>query len=145
MNAIDDMPDAFKPKVSVYYELQNIMRSILMDLNGVEKQVNMIEMRFNPKPLPVPEPPKRAVSQKPSPTRNYFPPGYPGANQVHFDDGSDRRGVLKQNNPNQAIALQPSVDGVSEYGGTASHYSNGRASSAHYGSQENLSSYRGQN
>ena len=98
MNAIDDMEDAFKPKVSLFYELQSVMKSILMDLNAVDNQVKMIEMRFNPpKPIPV----KRPVSQRPSPTRNYFPPGYTGQNQVHFDDGSARKGALKQ----QAIVL----------------------------------------
>ena len=53
------------------------MRSILMDMNNVEKKVDEIEMRFNPKPyVAPPSPPKRPVSQRPSPTRNYFPPGY---------------------------------------------------------------------
>ncbi len=36
MNAIDDMEDAFKPKVSLFYELQSVMKSILMDLNAVD-------------------------------------------------------------------------------------------------------------
>ena len=60
-------------------------------------------MRFNPKPTPRP-PPKRPVSQKPSPTRNYFPPGV--NQQVHFNDGDNMdekmgipRSVLKQQSP----------------------------------------------
>lgn len=46
-----------------------------MDLDVVGRKVNEIEMRFNPKPIVIP-PPKRPTSQRPSPTRNYFPPGY---------------------------------------------------------------------
>ena len=37
----------------LYYEIQNIMRSILSDINGVEKKVNELEMKWNPKPVPV--------------------------------------------------------------------------------------------
>lgn len=36
MNVIDDMEHAFKPKVGVFFELQNVMKSILMDLNVID-------------------------------------------------------------------------------------------------------------
>ena len=68
----DDIP---LPPRSKFWELTNNLKSILSDLNVIEKQVTAIEMKFNPKPTPRPPPPKRPVSQKPSPTRNYFPPG----------------------------------------------------------------------
>ena len=53
MNAIDDMP---KTKLGVFFELQSIMRSILTDINGIERQTKELEMRYNPKPF-VPTPP----------------------------------------------------------------------------------------
>lgn len=95
MNAIDDLP---KPKVGMFFELQNIMRSILMDLNGIESKTKELEMRFNPKPFVMPpSPPKQPpVQRAPSPTRNYFPPGYTGG-QVHFDDEDNHHGILKPN------------------------------------------------
>ena len=68
-----------KPKMSLFFELQQVMRSILMDLNTVDKNVSQLEMRFNHskriKPTPRPPPvPKRPISQ--SPTRHYNPPGH---------------------------------------------------------------------
>jgi len=93
MNAIDDLN---KPKVGMFFELQSIMRSILMDLNGIESKTKELEMRFNPKPFVMPpSPPKQPVKRAPSPTRNYFPPGYTGG-QVHFDDEENQHGILKQ-------------------------------------------------
>lgn len=73
MNAIDDIEEVAKPKMSLFFELQSVMRSILLDLDVVERTVTNLEMRFNPKPYVMP---KRPSSQKPSPTRNYFPPAF---------------------------------------------------------------------
>ena len=80
-NVIDeDETMVYKPKLSVFFELQNVMKSILYDMEIVDKKVTEIEMRFNPKPIVVirpPSPPRRAVSQDPpESTRNYFPPGF---------------------------------------------------------------------
>ena len=51
MNVIDDV---IMPKLGVFFELQNIMRSILSDINGVERKTKELEMRFNPKPIVMP-------------------------------------------------------------------------------------------
>ena len=39
------------PPVSIFFELQSVMRTILFDLDHVDKKVNDLEVRFNPKPL----------------------------------------------------------------------------------------------
>ena len=39
------------PPISIFFELQSVMRTILFDLDFVDKKVNDLEMRFNPKPL----------------------------------------------------------------------------------------------
>jgi len=36
MNVIDDIENPSKPKVGVFFELQNVMKSILMDLNVID-------------------------------------------------------------------------------------------------------------
>ena len=87
------------------------MRMILLDLDHVDKKVTDIEMRFNPKPhTPQPQPVQIQIQQSPrppSPTRNYFPPGYQAA--VHFnDEANNLKGVLKQQQSPNTIALQPS-------------------------------------
>lgn len=110
-HAIDELEEtkqesAPKPKLSLFFELQSVLRQILMDLDGVGKQVNQLEMRYNPKPIEKPpppappSPPKRPISQQPrqaSPTRNYFPPGYTGnpAAVVNFEDDLAPRQTLR--------------------------------------------------
>lgn len=69
-----------KPSLGLYYELTNVLRNIIFDMGAVDKKVTELEMRWNPKPYvpPSPSPMKRSHSQKASPTRNYYPPGYMG-------------------------------------------------------------------
>lgn len=91
-------------------------------MNGVERKVDELEARYNPKPKP---PVQKPPPAKPSPTRNYFPPGY--QQQVHFDEPMDLKGVLKQTPPQAAAYYHP--EAISEHGGTTSYASHGRTSS----------------
>ena len=55
------------PPVSIFYELQSVMRSILFDLDFVDKKVNDLEMRFNPKPLLTERTKEVALQTQPTP------------------------------------------------------------------------------
>ena len=71
-----------KTGLSLFFDLQRAMKSILLDLNTVDMKVKDLERRYNPPKILPPPPPPKPVKRPPSPTRNYYPPGYTGQEQV---------------------------------------------------------------